>query len=654
MTTIPSQISAEGLAKILLIQSMANQLPDEKAILDFVCRGLEDMPGAGHAYVNNGHSPDHDHTSEAAQYRFPVQLQGNKFAEVVVEIDTPELFLPYVSYIQNLCFTIAVMMEERWLRRANEQHHQELELRVEERTRQLTEQVREREAAEKRAVAEKVRAERYLDVADAFTLELDPQGRIEIINTWGSEILGYPPQELIGRNWIDVAIPPEHREAVRGILHEIASGNLAPLEYVENEIVTREGERRLIAWHNALRLTEDGQILGTLSFGLDITERKAAEGLLRMKQNDLDHAQAVAHMGSWRLNMHRQELVWSDEVYRIFGIETGTSMTYEMFLSFVHPEDRAFVDTEWAAALNGKPYDIDHRIMVNGAIKWVREKAELEFDEKGKLLGGFGTVQDITDRKQLEFDLLDAKRAAEEASRAKSQFLTNMSHELRTPLTVIMGSLGLLQRSVSAPEEQELVDFAATSADLLLGIIDDLLDISRIETGRLKIEERPFDIRDCVRQAVTMFAKQGEEKGVRLHWEVTPQIPPQVRGDPDRLGQVLINLIGNAVKFTERGEVVVTVVRAGDELLFSVRDTGIGIPADQISRLFQPFTQVDGSHTRPYGGTGLGLVISKELLLLMGGSIRLESEEGQGSTVTFTLPLRPAENLEEVTASRSG
>jgi signal transduction histidine kinase/CheY-like chemotaxis protein len=249
--------------------------------------------------------------------------------------------------------------------------------------------------------------------------------------------------------------------------------------------------------------------------------------------------------------------------------------------------------------------------------------------------------------------LVKAKEGAETASRAKSEFLANMSHELRTPMTVIMGSVEYLQQTAAAYEERQLLELADTSAHRLLGIIDDLLDISRIEAGRLKIEEMPFDLRECVRQAVEMFAARSREKGVQLHWQVAPQLPAQVSGDPVRLGQVLINLVGNAVKFTERGEIAVAVAGAGDELVFTVRDTGIGIPANKIGQLFQPFTQVDSSLTRRHGGTGLGLAISKELVHLMGGSIRLESEEGRGSTFTFTMPFRPAEAAEEHPPART-
>lgn len=238
--------------------------------------------------------------------------------------------------------------------------------------------------------------------------------------------------------------------------------------------------------------------------------------------------------------------------------------------------------------------------------------------------------------------LLLAKRRAEEASRAKSDFLGNMSHELRTPMTVIMGVQEYLAGSLQDQEQEQLLQMATTSAERLLAIIDDLLDISRIEAGRLRLNERPFEVREPVQSAVTMFAKKAEEKGVRLHWKVAPEVPPHAHGDPDRLGQVMVNLIGNAVKFTEGGEIAVQVDRAGDNLVVSVRDTGIGIPSDQVEHIFEPFTQADSSITRKYGGTGLGLAISKELVQLMGGSISLESEQGRGSTFSFALPLLPA------------
>lgn len=262
------------------------------------------------------------------------------------------------------------------------------------------------------------------------------------------------------------------------------------------------------------------------------------------------------------------------------------------------------------------------------------------FDENGILLGYRGIDRDITERKRLEFDLLSAKQAAEEANCAKSMFLANVSHELRTPMTAIIGVLELLKGSVAAPDQRQLLEMADSSASRLLRIIDDLIDISMIEAQRLTIEDQLFDLRNCVRQAVEKFTVTVREKELRLYWEVTPQLPAQVAGDAERLGQILVNLIGNAVKFTNHGgEIMVTVVRGANGVLFKIRDSGIGIPAARLGQIFEPFTQADNSMTRCYGGTGLGLAICKNLVEMMGGTIWGESVVGQGSTFTFTLPL---------------
>ena len=265
----------------------------------------------------------------------------------------------------------------------------------------------------------------------------------------------------------------------------------------------------------------------------------------------------------------------------------------------------------------------------------------------GRITHLIPSALDISERKQSEDALKEAKAAAEDANRAKSEFLANMGHELRTPLTVIMGAMDFLKTSSNPGERNQLLELADTSAHRLLGVIDDLLDISKIEARQLKIEEQLFDLHDCIRQAVTMFARSAQEKGLRLHWSVDPQLPRHVYGDPGRLGQVLINLVGNAVKFTREGEVEVLVTKEQGEMACSIRDTGIGIPAEKIGLLFQPFTQVDSSSTRPFGGSGLGLAICKELLGLMAGRIEVESAVGKGSTFTFHLPLRPVQTSEK-------
>jgi two-component system, sensor histidine kinase len=235
-----------------------------------------------------------------------------------------------------------------------------------------------------------------------------------------------------------------------------------------------------------------------------------------------------------------------------------------------------------------------------------------------------------------------ARLDAERATRAKAEFLASMSHEIRTPMNAVIGMTTLLRCTALTPEQQESVDTIQASGDHLLTVINDILDFSKIESGKLEIESAPFGIADCVRSAVCLLAARANEKGVTLNTSIGPEVPPCLVGDATRLRQILVNLLSNAVKFTERGAVDVAIQARTFpdrrvELRCSVRDTGIGIPADRMGRLFQEFSQVDASTTRRYGGTGLGLVISKRLAEMQGGSMEVESELGRGSCFRFTI-----------------
>jgi PAS domain S-box-containing protein len=264
--------------------------------------------------------------------------------------------------------------------------------------------------------------------------------------------------------------------------------------------------------------------------------------------------------------------------------------------------------------------------------------------EDGAQIGHIVVVRDIAARKRIEQELQQARERAEEGSRAKSEFLATMSHELLTPMNGILGIAQLLDATPLTAEQRELLDTVARSGEALLQVINDLLEISRIEAGQVQVEARAFELRGVVADSVKPFVLPAQHKKLAVTVSVAPDVPARVVGDPVRLRQVLVNLVGNAVKFTERGDVAVTVEATdhGDDGVYihaRVRDTGIGIPADKLSMIFEVFTQADSSLTRRYGGTGLGLAITARLVALMGGRAWVESELGRGSTFHVTLRL---------------
>jgi signal transduction histidine kinase len=275
-----------------------------------------------------------------------------------------------------------------------------------------------------------------------------------------------------------------------------------------------------------------------------------------------------------------------------------------------------------------------------GDLRWLLSRGRPLHDASGRPVRYIGIVMDITERKRAEEVTRQAKEVAEAANLAKSEFLATMSHEIRTPMTVFMGAIEHLKHISRNTEEQQLLDLAEQSSEHLYLLVNDILDFSKIEARQMTLYEETIDLRSWLSDTVKMMIPMAQKKSLSLKLEMSASLPENVLADRQRLGQVLINLIGNAIKFTDKGEVRVTVRRADDTLEFAVSDTGTGIPADQQQKIFEMFSQVDSSSTRKHGGTGLGLAISKGLVELMGGGISVRSQPGRGSIFTFTLSLK--------------
>ena len=366
---------------------------------------------------------------------------------------------------------------------------------------------------------------------------------------------------------------------------------------------------------------------------------------LEEAREHLQLALESAHMGAWKYRIQEDHVEIDENTGRLFYLEREQEKgNLRWLLTNLHPQDRSRVRKEMARILKKHINDCrqDYRLLLpDGSVRHIRSVGRCQYDSEGKPTEASGLAWDITDMKAAEETLYNAKMAAEEATRAKSDFLANMSHEIRTPMNAIIGLSHLIQKTDLTPKQDDYIRKISGSAQKLLGIINDILDFSRIEAGKLKMESIPFNLHEVFEDLGSMIGPKAFDKNLELVFRINTDIPINLVGDPLRLGQILLNLGNNAVKFTEAGEihVLVELVEKKDgrvTLKFSIRDTGIGLTEEQKQDLFKAFTQADTSTTRKYGGTGLGLSISKQLTELMGGSIGVESVVDKGATFFFT------------------
>ena len=403
------------------------------------------------------------------------------------------------------------------------------------------------------------------------------------------------------------------------------------------------------------------------ALSVEIAERRRVEDALRHSEREF---RAIANYTydweDWTDPDGR--LLWvNPAVERVSGYRVEDCMAMSDYpLPMVHPDDREQFSRHLRPNDDGRGTDHEFRLLhKDGSTSWAAVSWQPIFDGDGANLGRRSSIHDITERRRAVEAIRQAKDAAEVASKAKSDFLANMSHEIRTPMVGVIGMTGLLRDTELSEQQREYVDTIRSSGDALMEVINDILDFSKIEANRMELEITGFDLRTAIEEIVDMFAVRAYEKGLQFNCLLPAGIPVRLRGDSGRLRQVLVNLTGNAIKFTEHGQVSVSVARTDDHgdaghcrLRFEIEDTGIGIPADRRHRLFESFFQADTSTTRRFGGTGLGLAISKQLVELMGGQIGCDGEEGAGTTFWCEIPFRidahVAEPIDESTPLLQG
>ncbi len=476
---------------------------------------------------------------------------------------------------------------------------------------------------------------------DAYIL-LDTDGLIRGWNTAAGRVFGWKREEAIGQH-CRMLVPARYQEACQRALHRDKRR-----WRFESTGLRRDGSEFPVEL-SASRLGSPGHAY-TAAFVRDLTEaRLAQERVLALEarvQNVLDHIQD----SYFEVDMRgKYQLLSESGVKKQLGYQPDSMLGKSYKLHHTPEENQRIQDAFLSVLKTGVPIDCFPvtTIFRDGAGNTQSRHQELSItlrkDMAGNVIGFGGISRDCTEQKLREAELARAKEAAELANRAKSEFLANMSHEIRTPMNAVVGMTSLLLDLPLEAEVRDCVETIRTSSDSLLTIINDILDFSKIESGKLEMESHPFDLIRCVEDAAGLLRTRAAEKGLELMIELGDEVPGWIVGDVTRLRQIVINLVGNAVKFTAAGEVVVTVkskrdVEGHPNLHFAVRDSGIGIPPGGLERLFHPFSQVDASTTRKHGGTGLGLAISRRLTELMGGSIWVESELGKGSVFQFVIP----------------
>jgi PAS domain S-box-containing protein len=474
-------------------------------------------------------------------------------------------------------------------------------------------------------------------------IAVSAEGRLLRWNPAAERLFGHAADEIVGQP-IGVLAPAERADEDGEVLRRIADGRAHGYETVR---VHRDGQRIDVSVTAVPRFDADGRLCGATEFVRDITASRRADTAVQQQTERLRLATDSAEIGVWEFDMARGTVEWNDWMYRLFGVAPDDGgQPGDLWSRHLHPDDAERMQVELTAALEGRgTYRPEFRVIwKSGEVRHLEAAAHITRDDTGNPLRMIGVNLDVTRQRRSEAELREAKKAAEAANEAKSAFLANMSHEIRTPMNAILGMLALLGKTEMTSRQADYAGKTESAARSLLGLLNDILDFSKVEAGKMALDSEPFDVEGLMSDLAVILSASVATKNLDVLFDIDPAVPPRLVGDAMRLRQVLINLGGNAVKFTADGEVVISITLRGRtadrvSLEFAVRDTGIGIAPENQARIFAGFTQAEASTTRRFGGTGLGLAISQRLVGLMGGELRLDSALGRGTRFYFGIDL---------------
>jgi PAS domain S-box-containing protein len=523
--------------------------------------------------------------------------------------------------------------------------------------------VTERKAAERELAVSLETTRAILDTAVNPVITVDAAGTVQSFNPAGSAVFGYSAQELIGDD-IRRLLPESYRASFDNYIGQFAQDRRGTVDTGRELAGLRKDGSIFPAQVSIGSMVVENELCFVCVI-TDVTEQQNQRNELAAARDQLLLAAETAELGIWSLNLADRSLRWNERMFDIYGVPASlrekvsrdSTLTHELWHSSIHPDDEAAtVASLDAAAASVDTTGAGHEVHIpsfrivrpDGQVRYIQARARVESAVNGKSAWMTGINRDVTAQHELEFRLREAKEQADAASAAKSSFLANMSHEIRTPMNAVLGMLQLMQLTDLSQRQHDYASKAQTAAKSLLGLLNDILDYSKIEAGKLQLDPHPFDLESLMQDLGVVLSGNQGEKDVEVMFDLDPSLPSRMVGDSMRLQQVLINLAGNALKFTLSGQVVVAIEvleRHGSRarLRFSVTDSGIGIGDDQLVRIFEGFNQAEASTTRRFGGSGLGLVICKRLVASMGGDLQVESRLGVGSRFWFEIELEVEE-----------